>query len=48
MFLLLPVPGIEPGRVILRASFFVVFKITLRRMIKMHCALCQFQNLFSR
>jgi hypothetical protein len=44
----LPVPGIEPGRVILRAGFVAVFKIILRRKIKLGCALRLYQKPFSR
>ena len=40
--LLLPAPGIEPGRVILRVGFTAVFKIILRRKIKVSCALRQY------
>lgn len=39
---MLPVSGIEPGRVILLAGYVLVFRIKLRRKIKMHCALRQF------
>jgi len=46
--LLLPVPGIEPGRVIPRAGFFAVFKQMQRREIKPGCALLQYQKPFSR
>jgi len=44
----LPVPGIEPGRVILRAGFVAVFKKIQRRTIKPGCALRQYQKPFSR
>lgn len=46
--LLLSVPGIEPGRVILRAGFVAVFKKMQRREIKPGCALRQYQKPFSR
>jgi len=44
----LPVPGIEPGRVILRGGFVAVFEKMQRREIKPGCALRQYQKPFSR
>ena len=46
--LLLHVPGIDPGPVILRTGFVAKFELILFRMIKLYCALRQYQESFSR